>query len=138
MDYAKHYWTLIDRARIDRPVKCGTERHHILPRCMGGGNESDNIVRLKSEEHYVAHLLLAKMHPDSRKLAYACFSMKKRAGSGYVGSENKRYAKGMEDVHASRRDWRARYTHRLRKKKRYDATDVERMIRILAPRRVSA
>lgn len=35
-----------------------TELHHVLPRSLGGTNESHNLVRLTVREHYVAHLLL--------------------------------------------------------------------------------
>lgn len=136
MDYAKHYWTLIDRARNRRLTGRGIERHHILPKCMGGGNEDANIAWLRPEEHYVAHLLLARMHQDSRKLAYARVSMKRRAGCGFAGSENKRYAKGMERRQSEwLKDWRNRRGHRCRKK-RYKPADLERMREILTPRAI--
>lgn len=58
---------------------CGDEyceRHHILPKCMGGGNEQDNLIDLYAKEHFVAHKLLALENPDNRKLqlAYICMS----------------------------------------------------------------
>ena len=31
------------------------ERHHIVPRCMGGTNDNDNLIDLYAEEHYIAH-----------------------------------------------------------------------------------
>lgn len=36
------------------------ERHHILPRCMGGMNEASNIIELPWSAHVMAHYLLAK------------------------------------------------------------------------------
>lgn len=48
-----------------------TESHHIVPKCMGGGNAPENLVELTAEEHYVAHQLLVKMHPDQPRLAKA-------------------------------------------------------------------
>ncbi len=36
------------------------ERHHILPRSMGGSNHESNLVRLTSEEHIKVHELLAQ------------------------------------------------------------------------------
>lgn len=58
---------------------CGDEyceRHHILPKCMGGGNERDNLIDLYAREHFVAHKLLALENPDNIKLqlAYICMS----------------------------------------------------------------
>jgi hypothetical protein len=37
-----------------------TERHHIIPKCIGGTDEPSNIVRLSAREHYIAHRLLVK------------------------------------------------------------------------------
>lgn len=60
MDYKKHYNLLIQKA-IKRPIiKDYGEIHHIIPRCMGGSNEKDNLVKLTAREHFIAHLLLAK------------------------------------------------------------------------------
>ena len=38
------------------------ERHHIVPKCMGGGNEAENLVFLTPSEHLFAHHLLARIH----------------------------------------------------------------------------
>lgn len=70
MDYSKHYRLLIERARV-RECDGYSEVHHILPRCMNGGNESENLFRLFPEEHCIAHLLLVKIYPDQPKLVYA-------------------------------------------------------------------
>lgn len=51
-----------------------TERHHIVPRCMGGSDSNDNLVTLSAKEHYVAHHLLYK-HYKTSKLALAWFMM---------------------------------------------------------------
>src|ERR1700676_177792 len=37
------------------------EKHHILPRSMGGLDDDENIVKLSAREHFVCHRLLAKM-----------------------------------------------------------------------------
>lgn len=42
---------------------CGDEyheRHHIMPKCMGGTNDEENLIDLYAREHYIAHELLAK------------------------------------------------------------------------------
>lgn len=74
MDYARHYAALVERAR-GRSLDCYTEKHHIVPRCLGGGHGKDNLVRLTPEEHYVAHQLLVKMHPGHRGLVFALRAM---------------------------------------------------------------
>lgn len=57
---------------------CGNEyheRHHILPRCMDGGDEKDNLIDLFAREHFIAHRLLALENPDNDKLVYAWWMM---------------------------------------------------------------
>lgn len=52
-----------------------TESHHIIPKCLGGTDDHENLVRLTPEEHYLAHQLLVKMHPGHLGLAYAAMRM---------------------------------------------------------------
>ena len=42
------------------------ERHHIVPRSEGGSDDETNLVNLTAREHYVAHLLLAKIYDDHK------------------------------------------------------------------------
>lgn len=76
MDYARHYERLIHRAQLrDLADGAYSERHHIVPKCLGGQDDSDNLVRLTAEEHFVAHQLLAKMFPTKPKLTFAAWAM---------------------------------------------------------------
>ena len=43
-------------------LTCYKEAHHIVPKCLGGSNEHDNLVDLTAREHYIAHILLAKIY----------------------------------------------------------------------------
>lgn len=45
------------------------EIHHILPRCMGGTDKLDNLIKLTPEDHFFAHLLLAKAYGGKNWLA---------------------------------------------------------------------
>lgn len=76
MQYSLHYQRLIYRAQ-NRLLESGTytELHHIVPRSIGGSDESSNLVALLPEEHLIAHLLLCKMHPQCSKLLYAANMM---------------------------------------------------------------
>ena len=74
MNYKKHYDLLINRAK-ERQLEGYSERHHIIPKCMGGTNDKDNLVRLTPEEHYVAHQLLVKIYPKNNKLIAAVILM---------------------------------------------------------------
>lgn len=88
MNYEKHYNTLIERSK-GRILEGYTERHHIIPKCMGGSNDDSNIAVLTPEEHFVAHQLLVKMFPKNFKLAFA-LSMMCVASSRHQRN-NKRY-----------------------------------------------
>lgn len=57
---------------------CGEEyheRHHIVPKCMGGSNDKDNLIDLFAREHFEAHRLLALENPDVQGLVYALWRM---------------------------------------------------------------
>lgn len=64
MNYKLHYQKLIDRARL-RTMDDDTvfEIHHILPKCIYGTDQDDNLVALTPEEHLLAHILLTKIYP---------------------------------------------------------------------------
>ena len=51
------------------------EKHHVVPKCLGGANTKDNIVQLTAEEHFVAHQLLVKIHPNVNALWSAAILM---------------------------------------------------------------
>lgn len=89
MDYQKHYDRLIDRAR-DRVLTGYSERHHIVPKCIGGTEAKANLVHLTAEGHFVAHQLLVKLHPDNGKLLWALSAMT-NATKRHWGRSNKRY-----------------------------------------------
>lgn len=54
-----------------------TEKHHIIPRSLGGADNTDNLVRLTAKEHFICHLLLVKMTSGlhKRSMAYAAWKM---------------------------------------------------------------
>lgn len=74
MNYLKIYNNIINRGK-NRILTTYTESHHILPKCMGGTDDLDNLVKLTPEEHYVAHQLLAKIYPNEPKLIRAANMM---------------------------------------------------------------
>lgn len=57
---------------------CGNEyheRHHIVPKCLGGTNEENNLIDLFAREHFEAHRLLALENPENNGLQYAWWNM---------------------------------------------------------------
>lgn len=70
MNYQKHYDTLIERAHT-RELKGYSEKHHIIPKTIGGTDDKDNLVRLTAREHFIAHILLVKIYPSEYGLIKA-------------------------------------------------------------------
>jgi hypothetical protein len=74
MNYQKIYNQIIERAQT-RQLKGYKEKHHIIPKCMGGGNDRSNLVELTAREHFLCHKLLCEIYPTNPKLWYALFLM---------------------------------------------------------------
>lgn len=71
MDHGHVYDQLIQKAKERKHVEGYVERHHIVPRCLGGSDNPDNIVVLTAREHFIAHALLCYMYPHIDKLYFA-------------------------------------------------------------------
>ena len=46
------------RGRFGVPSGVYKERHHIIPKCMGGSDDEDNLIDFNAREHYNAHKIL--------------------------------------------------------------------------------
>lgn len=75
MDYQKIYHNLIQKRQIILLENQYTEKHHIVPKCMGGTDDESNLVVLTPEEHFLAHQLLVKIYPEHQGLKYALYLM---------------------------------------------------------------
>ena len=67
MNYKKHYDLLIERSKT-RVLEGYVEKHHIIPKCLGGTDDKGNLAILTPEEHFLAHQLLIKIYPNSPPL----------------------------------------------------------------------
>jgi hypothetical protein len=76
MNYKNIYNNLIERAK-NRTLGNNeyVEKHHIIPKCLGGDDSKNNIVKLYPKEHYIVHLLLYRMYPNHQGLAYSFWMM---------------------------------------------------------------
>lgn len=74
MNYQKLYDNIIYKRKNCPSEDNYTETHHILPRSLGGSDLDENLVKLSAREHYICHLLLAKIH-DCDKMYYALWMM---------------------------------------------------------------
>lgn len=83
MNYERIYSEFIADRLTKQPSKPEYfEKHHILPKSLGGMNGAENIVRLTARDHYFAHCCLAKLHKGKMWSAlFAIANMTKTKGS---------------------------------------------------------
>jgi hypothetical protein len=78
--YTRWYFNIINAANT-RTLQSAiyTERHHIIPKSLGGDNSKDNLVRLTAREHFICHLLLIKMTNAGHRVSmiYALHGMRR-------------------------------------------------------------
>lgn len=76
MNYSRIYNNIIALGKTRTlPEDTYTEKHHVIPKCLGGDNSKDNLVKLTAREHYVVHWLLVKIYPGNPLLIYAWNNM---------------------------------------------------------------
>lgn len=61
MDYQRIYNQIIEN-RKQNLAEGYIEKHHIIPRSLGGTDDKENLVKLTAREHFICHYLLAKMY----------------------------------------------------------------------------
>ena len=74
--YTSYYYNIVNYAKSQDRKKLKSlhvnfiyfELHHIIPKCLGGTNEKDNLVLLTAREHFLCHWLLTKMFSNFRKI----------------------------------------------------------------------
>ncbi|HET8688756.1 MAG TPA: HNH endonuclease signature motif containing protein [Methanosarcina sp.] len=74
--YTRWYYQIITNALSNIPNDY-KERHHIIPKSLGGDNSKENLVDLTAREHFICHWLLTKMvaGDNKRKMSYALHAM---------------------------------------------------------------
>lgn len=94
--YSRIYYSIIERAKSREKIGY-TETHHILPRSMGGLDETSNLIELTAREHYICHLLLPKMTDGENRYkmiyAYTIMSGRKIYGSRKYAFYREEYSK---------------------------------------------
>jgi len=78
--YTKIYFRIINNAK-ERELVTYTEKHHIIPKSLGGTNSIDNLVKLTAREHFICHWLLTKMVNKlfRPKMMYALYMMRSKS-----------------------------------------------------------
>jgi hypothetical protein len=71
MNYETIYNNIIKRSQGRKKLRKNSEgyvyyeKHHIIPRCLGGADDKSNFAYLTAEEHWLAHL-----RKNSRQIVY--------------------------------------------------------------------
>ena len=97
MNYNKIYSNIVRRALLQNRKKSNGvyfEKHHILPKCLGGNDKKDNLVLLTFKEHFICHQLLYKMYENTEnayKLMYALHRMYLKGNNNGVVKSGKFY-----------------------------------------------
>lgn len=106
MNYQKIHDRIIDSAK-NRKVdsKIHYDLHHIIPRSMGGTDDSENLILLTDKEHFVIHTLLWKIYRN-RSMTAALWIMSQNKRYHYKEMNGNRYA-------ALRKEFRKNQTNQL-------------------------
>lgn len=99
--YTKIYYKIIENAK-NRNITGYTEKHHIVPKSLGGLDIDSNLVPLTAKEHYIVHLLLTKMVNDpahKQKMWGALWSMTRLISPQH---KNQRYIKSSIFYHKAK------------------------------------
>lgn len=86
--YSRWYNALIAKAKSRDSLTGYVEKHHIIPRCMGGSNEESNIATLTYREHFIVHWLLSKFTTGQakRKMQSAIGTMTRSKGGRTIAA----------------------------------------------------
>lgn len=112
--YLKQYDYLIEKARIrglnKNSLPYYTEKHHIVPRCIGGLDIDENYILLTYKEHVIAHMLLARIYYTNIELKHVVYLMiNTKIGKSFFKRVKTKY---LDEIKASAIE----YIRRLRKK----------------------
>jgi hypothetical protein len=83
MNYKRIYDQFIaDRRAKEHTLTGYTEKHHLVPRSLGGDNSKENLISLSALDHARAHLLLAQVHGG--RLWFPIFMILNSRGKGKI------------------------------------------------------
>lgn len=81
--YYLRYTKFIARLK-DQTIDGYYELHHIIPRSLGGSDDSTNLIALTARQHFVAHWILAKAYGGAMSRAF--YMMSNFGKYGYTNS----------------------------------------------------
>jgi hypothetical protein len=87
--YTKWYNNIIKNATNNNRNKTNGyyEKHHIIPKSLGGTNDKKNLILLTPREHYICHWLLLKMVDDGKSKKSMFFAFMKMSRKNVTQSD---------------------------------------------------
>jgi len=78
--YTVWYNSIITNSKNRVNLDGYSERHHVIPKSLGGSNDPSNLVALTAREHFICHLLLVRMTEgdNKRRMVNAAWGMATR------------------------------------------------------------
>jgi hypothetical protein len=110
MNYKKIYYSIIEKSK-NRTLNEYAEKHHIVPKSLGGNNKKENIVFLTAREHFICHWLLWKFTEgkDKIKMGHAFGMMR------YHNSKNRYYTSNGYEIAKKAHSMSASLFHKNKK-----------------------
>lgn len=104
--YTKWYFALIETAKNKTRKRYKRdhlnyqyfERHHIIPRSIGGTDDQQNLVLLIAKEHFICHLLLIKMCMDQTHKQKMIWALNITMNTKYIRCTSRLYKSIRESV----------------------------------------
>jgi hypothetical protein len=123
--YTRIYFSIIEKARC-RSIQSYTEKHHIIPKSLGGDNSPENLINLTAREHFICHRLLVKMTSgdNKRKMSWAVRRM--MTGSNKY---HQRYK-----INSKKYDFLRKHNNKIIKGWHHSAETKERLSKVLKGR----
>lgn len=95
----------LDKSKLDGYY----EKHHIIPKCMGGKNEDSNYVLLTYREHILAHMILHRIYPNvNQVLGLFAILISKNKNLKRDKSMSSRYLSSLKEAYIKAKDELAR------------------------------
>ena len=134
MTYSAVYCALIEKRRQHSLQDSAYgEVHHIIPKSEGGDDSKENLVRLSAREHYVAHLLLAKIY-DDYKMYSALVYMQSRRHKKRKFKFNSRLYEKLREEYAKKisndNHWTHRHPEKVRRGFKYSESHNKKLSEI--------
>ena len=124
--YLNRYNKLIEYAK-QHPAVDYAETHHIIPKSLGGLDTADNLIKLPSRLHFIAHWMLWKAY-DTNELAYAFWAMAHQKKRG----QEQRYTKINSKTYAILKERRSKLISKSNSDRWKDPVWAEKMAQTLS------